>query len=102
MGGLDVDSHGYVHETALGLGVYQSEPLNALTVDASLHSLHMAGVETDTNLRPLNGIRNVFVTGRTLSHWNPAQESSCEGVCISTGWVAAEKAHNQLSGMNNG
>ena len=102
MGGLDIDSHGNIHETSLGLEVYQSEPLSAVSVDTSLHALHMAGVETDNELRPLKGYRNVCVTGRSLSHWNPAQESSCEGVCISTGWVAAETAHNQLMGMKNG
>ena len=106
MGGLDVDSQGVIHETSLGLDTYQSEPLNAISVDRSLHALHTAGVETDNALRPKrNGsgtIQNVFVTGRTLAHWNPAAESSSEGVCVATGWAAAENAHQYLEEHNNG
>lgn len=106
MGGLEVNSYGVIHETSLGLDTYQSEPLNAVSVDQSLNALHIAGVETDSTLRPTrNGsgpINNVFVTGRTLAHWNPAAESSTEGVCISTGWAAAENAHQYLEALNNG
>ncbi len=106
MGGLDVDSHGWIHETSLGLDTFQSEPLNAATVDQSLNALHIAGVETDNALRPQsNGsgtIRNIFVTGRTLAHWNPAAECSTEGVCIATGWTAAENAHRYMEARNNG
>ena len=106
MGGLDVDSHGVIHEASLGLETYQSEPLNAISVDQSLHALHTTGVETDKALRPKrNGsdtIQNVFVTGRTLAHWNPAAESSSEGVSIATGWAAAENAHQYLEEHNNG
>lgn len=106
MGGLDVDSHGTIHETTLGLKTFQSEPLNAATVDQSLNALHIAGVETDNMLRPRqNGpgiVSNVFVTGRTLAHWNPAAECSTEGVCIATGWVAAENAHRYMEAHNNG
>ncbi len=101
MGGLEVDSRGRVHETALGLDVYQTEPLNALSVDRSLDALHEAGVETDASLRPRLGsesCENIFVTGRTLAHWNPAQECSAEGVCIATGWAAAEAAQSYLGG----
>lgn len=106
MGGLDVDSLGAVRETALGLDVHQSEPLNALSVDRSLSALHLAGVATDGDLRPAgNGstaYENVFVTGRTLAHWNPAEESSAEGVSIATGWVAAEAAHAYLEVSGDG
>lgn len=106
MGGLDVDSRGAVRETVLGLDVHQSEPLNALSVDQSLSALHLAGVVTDGDLRPAsNGstaYENVFVTGRTLAHWNPAEESSAEGVSIATGWVAAEAAHAHLGVLRDG
>jgi anaerobic glycerol-3-phosphate dehydrogenase len=102
MGGLDVDSHGAVHETALGLAVHQSEPLAAESVDRSLDALHVAGVETDSDLRPVTRgatvYDNVFVTGRTLAHWNPVAEGSAEGVSITTGWAAAEAAHAYLGG----
>lgn len=104
MGGLDVDSRGALYETALGLPVHQSEPLNAVSVDLSLGALHSAGVETDGDLRPAgNGAatyENVFVTGRTLAHWNPAEEISAEGVSIATGWVAAEAAHRYLEALH--
>jgi glycerol-3-phosphate dehydrogenase subunit B len=106
MGGLDVDSHGAVRETALGLDVHQSEPLHAVSVDRSLSALHLAGVVTDGDLRPAsNGstaYENVFVTGRTLAHWNPAEEGSAEGVSIATGWVAAEAANAYLGAMGDG
>ncbi len=106
MGGLDVDSYGTVHETSFGLDTYQSNPLNAGSVNQSLNALHAAGVETDSELRPQrhnNGpIPDVFVTGRTLAHWNPSAESSLEGVCIATGWTVAEGAHLYLENLRNG
>lgn len=104
MGGLDVDSHGLIHETALGLDVFQTSPLEAGGVVESLDALHTTGIETDGSLRPqLRGSGrsgNVFVTGRTLAHWNPVQEGSSEGVCIATGWVAAESARSYLEAKN--
>lgn len=105
MGGLDVDSHGVIHETSLGLDTFQSEPLKTVAVGQSLDALHAAGVEIDCELRPQsNGSMvapNVFVTGRTLAHWNPAAESSAEGVSIATGWVAAENAHHYIEALRN-
>ena len=96
MGGLDVDSHGLVREPLFGLEVAQTRPLGAERVDGALDALHETGVETDERLRPLAGGKpafdNLFVTGRTLAHWNPARESSAEGVAIATGWAAAEEA----------
>ena len=41
---------------------------------------------------------NVYVTGRTLAHWNPAVEASAEGVAIVTGWLAARSVHAYLEG----
>jgi len=106
MGGLEVDSYGAIHEMSLGLDTYQSEPLEELFVDRSLNALHSAGVTTDNALRPTrNGgerIQNIFVTGRTLAHWNPAAEISVDGVSIATGFAAAENAHHYLEGLNNG
>lgn len=100
MGGLQVESSGQVHETAIGLEVFQSQPLDRDTVDQSLDALHRAGVEADSRLRArANGspqLGNVFVTGRTLAHWNPASEISAEGVSIVTGWLAAQSAHEYL------
>ena len=103
MGGLDVDSRGEVRETTFGLPVRQTEPLNAATPRASLDALHRTGVETDQALRPLGSesrrFENVYVTGRTLAHWNPALEASAEGVAIVTGWLAARSAHAYLEGQ---
>ena len=106
MGGLDVDSHGRIHENTFGFNTFQSDPLIAATVDQSLNALHIAGVETDDALRPQRKesitYRNAFVTGRTLAHWNPAMEISAEGVCIATGWAAAENAKIYLEAISNG
>ena len=102
MGGLDVDSAGLIRETALGLEVAQENPLVAGSPTAMLAALHGAGIETDSALRPSrNGaasLRNVFVTGRSLAHWHPAEEISAEGVAIVTGWLAAESAHAAMRG----
>ena len=102
MGGLDVDSRGVVRETTFGLPVRQTEPLNAETVGESLDALHRTGVETDDELRPLGPrsrlCENVYVTGHTLAHWNPALEASAEGVAIVTGWLAARSVHSYLEG----
>ena len=104
MGGLDVDSRGMVHETAFGLDVYQTAPLTAAGANEVLDALHHAGVETDCALRPKMNkndyFKNLFVTGRTLAHWNPATEGSADGVCIATGWAAAENALNYLEERN--
>jgi glycerol-3-phosphate dehydrogenase subunit B len=93
MGGLDVQSDGAVRESALGLDVASMNPLAAEGREATLAALHTCGVETDDNFRA-DG--NVFVTGRTLAHWNPAVELSAEGVSIVSGWSAAEAIHEML------
>ncbi len=100
MGGVDVDSFGQIKEPIFGLSTYQSHPLNADSVLQSLDALHCAGIETDEFLRPkkdeFDVVENLFVTGRSLPSWNPAAEGSNEGVCVSTGWAAAEHAHTYL------
>ena len=102
MGGLDVDSRGTVRETVFGLAVQQTAPLNAATPAETLDALHRSGVETDRALRPMDSRsilgENVYVTGRTLAHWNPAVEASAEGVAIVTGWLAARSVHAYLEG----
>lgn len=102
MGGLEVDSYGLAHESVFGLEVSQSRPLDADNPEEVLDALHEAGVETDDRLRPLVGgqlaYENLFVTGRTLGHWNPPKESSVEGVAIATGWAAAEEACAYMEG----
>jgi glycerol-3-phosphate dehydrogenase subunit B len=100
MGGLDVEADGSIRETALGLDVAQANPLTAGSPTEMLAALHVAGIETDSSLRPArNGAasrRNLFVTGRSLAHWHPAEEISAEGVSIVTGWLAAESAHEGM------
>jgi len=100
MGGLDVEADGSIRETALGLEVAQANPLAAGSPTGMLAALHGAGIETDSLLRPSrNGaasLRNLFVTGRSLAHWHPAEEISAEGVSIVTGWLAAESAHEGM------
>ncbi len=102
MGGLDVDTSGQIRETALGLEVVQANPLAAGSPSGALAALHAAGIETDSSLRPTSNSaaapRNVFVTGRNLAHWHPAEEISAEGVAIVTGWLAAESAHAGMRG----
>lgn len=102
MGGLLVESSGAVREPIFGLDVVQTEPLGSGTIDGGLAALHGAGVPTDPSLRPLAGgsagLDNLFVTGRMLADWNPAEECSAEGVSIGTGWVAAEAALELLGG----
>lgn len=102
MGGLEVDSHGIVGEPVFGLDVFQTAPLDAPDEKRCLDALHRTGVTVDERLRPrgkgADGHDNVFVTGRTLGHWNPAAEVSAEGVSIATGWAAAEAVHRYLEG----
>ncbi len=104
MGGLEVDSNGQVHETILGLEVYQTRPLDVKSITESLDALHNTGIEVDSSLRPNTNYpekyNNIFVTGRTLAHWNPSEEGSSDGVCIATGWAAAENAHQYLVAKN--
>jgi anaerobic glycerol-3-phosphate dehydrogenase len=102
MGGLEVDSHGHICEPALGLDVYQTEPLSQIGSQAAVNALHSAGIETDEHFKPRHkgnlAWRNLFVTGRNLAHWNPGAEISAEGVAIVSGWVAAEAANDVLEG----
>ena len=91
MGGIEILSNGAAHETVFDLLAHQSAPLTADDVEQTLAALHCAGVETDGCLTP-QGVGNIFVTGRTLAHWNPSEEGSLEGVAVATGWFAARQA----------
>ena len=95
MGGLEVASDGVVVETALGLEVCSTGPLEAIGREATLSALHATGVQTDNDFR---AGENVLVTGRTLAHHDPASELSAEGVSIVSAWCAAETAHAMLEG----
>lgn len=95
MGGLEVASDGAVVETALGLAVSSAEPLATIGREATLAALHATGVVADGEFRAHD---NVFVTGRTLAHYDPARELSAEGVSIVSAWTAAQAAHAMLGG----
>ena len=96
MGGIALESDGLARETVFGCQTHQSLPLRADSVEQTLAALHAAGVVTDAMLNPLGAdqrpLANIFVTGRSLGHWNPSAESSAEGVSIATGWFAARSA----------
>lgn len=91
MGGIEVQSTGLARETLFDLPIHQGAPLQAADVEQTLAALHLTGVETGATLTPA-GLRNIFVTGRSLAHWNPSEESSLEGVALATGWFAARQA----------
>lgn len=95
MGGLEVASDGTVVETALGLEVCSAQPLEAIGLEATLAALHATGVVANGEFR---AGENVFVTGRTLAHHDPARELSAEGVSIVSAWTVAEAAHAMLGG----
>lgn len=90
-GGIEILSTGAARETVFDLPTHQSAPLSTSDVEQTLTALHQTGVETDKSLT-LPGKANIFVTGRTLAHWNPSEESSMEGVAMATGWFAAKQA----------
>ncbi|MEM7171268.1 MAG: anaerobic glycerol-3-phosphate dehydrogenase subunit B [Pseudomonadota bacterium] len=100
MGGLEVDSHHRVSEPFLGLEAIAAEGLASGYIDGVLDGLHRSGVEVDAQLRPKQKgrgtIENLFVTGSTIAHWNPVQESSAEGVSIATAWAASEAVSRLL------
>jgi glycerol-3-phosphate dehydrogenase subunit B len=105
MGGLEVLSCGTVQETVFALKVWQSRPLAAATVDQTLDALHRTGVETNSDLNPVTpdggSYCNVFVTGQTLAHCNPAAEASADGIAVATAWAAAQAASAFLERKNH-
>lgn len=106
MSGLEVQSNGHVRERFFDLDVVQTGPLSVTAVDLTLDALHTAGVETSETLNPVDDVgrvtSNLFVTGQTLAHCNPAAESSADGLSIATGWAAAQHALTYLKGAKNG
>ncbi len=54
------------------------------------------GIEVDSDLHPLKSdgqiyLRNVFVCGRTLAHWDPWIDYCGGGVALTTGYLAGSK-----------
>lgn len=102
MGGLDVKSTGAVAEPIFDLLVEQEGRILSGTISSTLEALHRAGVRTDVSFNPFTRdgelVKNVFVTGQTLSGFNPYAEGSVEGVSIATGWCAARYCQALLEG----
>ncbi len=61
------------------------------------HPIHRAGIDTDEELRPLDGegrivLENVRVAGSILAHHEAIEEHSREGIDIATGYWAARRS----------
>jgi anaerobic glycerol-3-phosphate dehydrogenase B subunit len=104
MGGLDVQSTGVVAEPIFDLLVEQEGRILSGSISSTLEALHRAGVKTDASFNPFTRddevVKNVFVTGQTLSSFNPYAEGSVEGVSIATGWCAARHCQTLLEGAH--
>ena len=96
-GGIELDSHWAVRETALGLPVAGVPGRGEPRFDADYfaeHPFNAAGVAVDGGLRPVDGegrriYENVLVTGATLGGCVPWKEKSGDGISLSTGYAAA-------------
>jgi glycerol-3-phosphate dehydrogenase subunit B len=96
-GGLDLDSHGAVRETVLGLPVAHAPADGAARFGPGVldaHPLGRAGIATDALLRPLGEggepvYDNVHVAGAQLAGAEPWREKSGDGITIATGYRAA-------------
>jgi len=96
-GGLELDSHGVLHETVLGLPVTGPSPqarrgLSPRYLDPQ--PLLAAGVAVDGRLRPVDAdgqpvYENLHAAGDLLSGALPWREKSGEGLAIAGGYAAA-------------
>lgn len=95
-GGIELDSHGALHETVLGLPVDGPDPgvawLSARHLDRQ--PLMAAGVAVDDALRPIGGggtpvWSNLRAAGAIVSGAEPWREKSGEGIAIAGGYRAA-------------
>ena len=108
-GGIDMDSHGTVRETVLGLPVTGVPPVEEGRFLADYfgpHPIARAGVAVDGRLRPLlaphdgGGARvyeNVVVAGATLAGAEPVKEHSGDGIALGTGYQAARMILEEAS-----
>ncbi len=65
--------------------------------DQEAHPVHQAGIETATDLRPVdeNGeifLENLWAAGSVLAHHQSVEEKSREGIDLATGFMAARHA----------
>ncbi len=96
--GLVTDYQGSIRETVFGLPV--SSPVNRQAwferqfLAPRGQPVFRAGVRVNDALQPLDAdggvvLENVRVAGSTLAGWDAWREQSHEGVCLATGWKAA-------------
>jgi glycerol-3-phosphate dehydrogenase subunit B len=96
-GGLEMDSHGQVRETVLGLPLAGApaagEPRFAPGYFDD-HPFAGTGLAVDEQLRPLNAegapaLENLHAAGATLAGAAPWKEASGNGLSLATGYAAA-------------
>ncbi len=104
-GGIDSDYQGTLRETIAGLPVTR-KPDGAWFAREFLSGepqpIHLAGVRTDTRLRPLSAdgaplASNLFAAGRLLGGYSPVAQGCTEGVDIATGAHAALQVMQALT-----
>lgn len=96
-GGIDVDDHGRIRETVLGLpvggGPSPGEP-PFLPAYLGAHPMDSVGLRVDSRLRPLDGngepvYANVHAAGAVIGGARPWREKSGDGISLCTGFLAA-------------
>jgi glycerol-3-phosphate dehydrogenase subunit B len=97
-GGLTADGEGIL-EPIFDLPVFQPQSRLDWYGQSFFdgHSIHRAGILTDSFLRPVGEggdvlLENLWVAGSILSHHNSIEEISREGIEIATGYMAAKLA----------
>jgi glycerol-3-phosphate dehydrogenase subunit B len=89
-GGLQLDSHGRIHETVFDLAVAGApEGPRFLPEYLQEQPLDRVGVAVDDRLRPLDAYENLYVAGATLAGAVPWREASGNGISLASGYAAA-------------
>ncbi|MCW5853000.1 MAG: glycerol-3-phosphate dehydrogenase subunit GlpB [Anaerolineae bacterium] len=97
-GGLLTDYQGGIRETVFGLPVSAPATRQAWFEGRFLaprgQPIFRAGIRVNDSLQPLDAdgqvvLENVRVAGAALAGWDAWREQSHEGVCLTTGWKAA-------------
>jgi glycerol-3-phosphate dehydrogenase subunit B len=96
-GGLEMDSHGRVRESVLGLSVVGAPAPGEPRFEPGYfeeHPLARAGLAVDDQLRPLDAegapaFENLHAAGATLAGAAPWREASGNGLSLATGYAAA-------------
>jgi glycerol-3-phosphate dehydrogenase subunit B len=96
-GGLQLDSHGRVRETAFDLPLLGAPAPDAPRFEPGYfdeHPIARAGLAVDDELRPLDAegapaFENLHAAGATLAGAAPWREASGNGLSLATGYAAA-------------